>query len=82
MIKAILFGSIQPTNGTNTTIMSFMSDRFRNILFGMPIKNISLNESAYIVVKILENIKEPLPVIFKHDYLNMLRNLNYKLFKI
>jgi serine/threonine protein kinase len=66
----------------NTTIMNFMSDRFRNVLFGMPVRNISLNESAFIVVSILKKIKEPLPVIFKPVYLNMLRNLNYKLFKM
>ena len=62
--------------------MSFMSNKFINMLFSMPVRNISLNESAYIVVNILKHINEPLPVIFKHDYLNILRNLNYKLFKM
>jgi hypothetical protein len=66
----------------NTTIMSFMTDNFRKILFDMPTRVLSLNESALIVINILKTIKEPLPVIFKRDYLNILTNLNYKLFKI
>ena len=64
----------------NETLMNFMSSNFRTELFNMPIKNISLNESAYIVVELLSKLKEPLPLIFNKDYINSLKNLNYKLF--
>jgi len=64
----------------NDTLMNFMSSNFRSELFNMPVKNISLNESAYIVVELLNKLKEPLPLIFNHNYINSLKNLNYKLF--
>ena len=64
----------------NDTLMNFMSSNFRTSLFNMPIKNISLNESAYIVIELLNKLKEPLPLIFNHNYINSLKNLNYKLF--
>ena len=64
----------------NDTLMNFMSSNFRKELFNMPVKNISLNESAYIVVELLNKLKEPLPLIFNHNYINSLKNLNYKLF--
>ena len=64
----------------NDTLMNFMSSNFRTELFNMPVKNISLNESAYIVVELLSKLKEPLPLIFNHNYINSLKNLNYKLF--
>ncbi|MEK9977244.1 MAG: hypothetical protein VW689_05285, partial [Gammaproteobacteria bacterium] len=66
----------------NNTLMNFMSSNFRTELFNMPPKKISLNESAYIVVELLNKIKEPLPQIFNHNYINSLKNLNYKLFKL
>ena len=66
----------------NDTLMNFMSSSFRIELFNMAPKNISLNESAYIVVELLQKIKEPLPLIFNNDYINSLKNLNYKLFKL
>jgi len=66
----------------NDTLMNFMSSNFRKELFNMPVKNISLNESAYIVVELLNKLKEPLPLIFNHNYINSLKNLNYKLFDI
>jgi len=66
----------------NTTIMSFMSHNFKDTLFKISPKSIKKNDSLYIVIKILKHIKEPLPIIFNNDYLNMLRNLNYKLFKM
>ena len=66
----------------NNTIMNFMSSNFKTELFNMAPKNISLNESAYIVVEILHKIKEPLHLIFNNDYINSLKNLNYKLFKL
>ena len=68
----------------NDTLMNFMSSNFRKELFNMPVKNISLNESAYIVVELLNKLKEPLPLplIFNNNYINSLKNLNYKLFDI
>ena len=82
LIETELLRSYIIKHKINTNIMSFMSENFRDVLFKLPVKNISLNESAYIVVKILNYLKEPLPVIFKHNYLDMLKNLNYKLFKM
>ena len=66
----------------NDTLMNFMSSNFRKELFNMPVKNISFNESAYIVVELLNKLKEPLPLIFNNNYINSLKNLNYKLFDI
>ena len=65
----------------NATVISFMSPKFINALYSRPIKAISLNESAYIVVEILDKIKEPLPSVFSDYYVETLSALNYRLFR-
>jgi hypothetical protein len=82
LMETELFRNYIIKHKLNNIIMSFMSNKFRDILFKLPVKNIAEYESAYIVVKILNYLKEPLPIIFKHNYIDILKNLNYKLFKI
>ena len=65
----------------DTTILSFMSTKFKNYIFNRLPKTNSLNETSYIIVDILDKINEPLPRIFNNDYYTILKNLNYKLFK-
>lgn len=63
------------------TIMSFMSDKFRNYLFRLKPKNITMNHAAYITVNILSKIKESMPRVFTTKYLKTLDFLNLYLFE-
>ena len=61
--------------------MSFMSKRFISELYSKPAKEISLNESAFVAIEILDKIKEPMYGIFSYNYISRLESLNYKLFR-
>lgn len=64
------------------TIMSFMSDLFKQTLFSRKnTQNISIDYSALIAVNILHKINEPMNNIFTETYLKNLNILNYKLFR-
>jgi hypothetical protein len=63
------------------TILGFMSDNFKRELLSKSPRAISLNESAYIAVDILNKIKEPMLPVFNKNYINSLDILNYRLFK-
>ena len=64
------------------TIMSFMSDLFKETLFSRKnTQNISIDYSALIAVNILHKINEPMNNIFTDTYLKNLNILNYKLFR-
>jgi hypothetical protein len=63
------------------TILSFMSDKFKNIILSTKPKIININETVYIVGKILYKINEPMNNIFTKDYLKTLNILNYRLFR-
>ena len=65
----------------DSNIMSFMSKKFLEELYSKPAKEISLNESAFIVVEILDKIKEPMYSVFSANYISRLESLNYKLFR-
>ena len=66
----------------DTTILSFMSPKFKHYIFNrLPITQ-SLSETAYVIVDVLDKIKEPMYRIFYDDYYKILKNLNYKLFKL
>ena len=65
----------------DANIMSFMSKRFISELYSKPAKDISLNESAYIAIEILDKIKEPMDFVFSNNYISRLQSLNYKLFR-
>ena len=66
----------------DTTILSFMSPKFKHYIFNrLPITQ-SLSETAYVIVDVLDKIKEPMHRIFYDDYYKILKNLNYKLFKL
>jgi hypothetical protein len=65
----------------NVTIMSFMSPKFINALYSRPVKKISQNESAFIVVEILDEIKESMSSVFSDYYVETLSALNYRLFR-
>jgi len=65
----------------NSTIMSFMSKSFINELYSKPAKEISLNESAFVAVEILDKINEPMPSVFSDEYISRLKALNYRLFR-
>ena len=69
------------TKRFNVTIMSFMSPKFIDALFAMPAKEVSLNESAYIAINILDKIKQPMNSVFTDYYIETLSSLNYRLFK-
>ena len=56
----------------NTTLMNFMSNKFRENLFALSLNNITLNESAHILIKILNTIDEPMNTIFTNDYITSL----------
>ena len=58
----------------NTTLMNFMSTKFREHLFALSLNNITLNESAHILIKILHSIDEPMYTIFTKEYINSLNN--------
>ena len=63
------------------TILAFMSNNFKRELLTKSARTISLNESAYIVVEILNKLKEPIRPIFTDNYLKTLELLNYRLFR-
>jgi hypothetical protein len=63
------------------TILSFMSDNFKKELFAKSARTVSLNESAYIAVNILNTLKEPIQPIFTTNYIKTLNLLNYRLFR-
>ena len=65
----------------NVTIMSFMSPKFITALYAMSAKEISLNESAFIAIEILDKIKEPMYSVFSDYYVEKLSALNYRLFR-
>jgi hypothetical protein len=65
----------------DANIMSFMSKKFLEELYSKPAKEISLNESAFIAVEILDKIKEPMYSVFSSNYISRLESLNYKLFR-
>jgi hypothetical protein len=65
----------------DNNIMSFMSKRFISELYSKPAKEISLNESAFVAIEILDKIKEPMYGIFSYNYISRLESLNYKLFR-
>ena len=65
----------------DTNIMSFMSKAFLNELYSKPAKEISLNESAFVAVEILDKIKEPMCSVFSDNYISRLHALNYRLFR-
>ena len=65
----------------DANIMSFMSNRFITELYSKPAKEISLNESAYVAIEILDKIKEPMYNVFSVKYISRLESLNYKLFR-
>lgn len=69
------------TKKIDQTIMSFMSDRFKNELFKLPSRTKSLNESAFIAIDIFNKIREPLYKVFSPEYFKILNLLNYRLFK-
>ena len=50
-------------------------------LYLTPSKEISLNESVYMIVDILEKIKEPMTSVFSNNYIEKLKALNYRLFR-
>lgn len=58
------------------TIMSFMSDTFRNYLFRLKPKDITMNHAAYLAVDIFSKIKEPMPRVFTTKYIKTLDLLN------
>ena len=67
----------------DTIVLSFMSKQFKtNILNKLPKSKSSINETTYIIVDIFYKIKEPMYKVFTDDYFNLLKNLNYKLFKL
>ena len=65
----------------NVTIMSFMSPKFIDALFAIPAKEVSLNESAFIAIDILDKIKQPMNSVFTDYYVETLSSLNYRLFR-
>jgi len=66
----------------DTTILSFMSPKFKNYIFNRLPQTQSLSETAYVIVDVLDKIKEPMHRIFYEEYYKILKLLNYKLFKI
>jgi hypothetical protein len=71
------------------TIMSFMSSKFKDNLFLIKNKNKTKNSeyknneynNTQDLQDILNKVKEPLDIIFTNNYLNILKNVNYKLFR-
>ena len=63
------------------TIMSFMSNEFRNYFFGLEPRDISMNNAAYLAVDIFNKIKEPMPRVFTAKYIKTLDLLNLHLFE-
>lgn len=55
------------------TILKFMSNKFLENLFNIPVKNRSISESAYIAIKIFDHINEPMTRIFTDDYIEILQ---------
>ena len=68
-------------NKLDETIMSFMTDKFKARLFKTDISNIGINQSAFLVLDILEKIKEPMQRIFTTHYIKTLDLLNLYLFE-
>jgi len=66
----------------DTTILSFMSPKFKNYIFNKLPSSKSLSETVYIIVDVLDKINEPMNRIFCEDYYKTLKLLNYKLFKL
>jgi hypothetical protein len=67
------------SNKLDTTLLKFMSDSFRKTYFEKPANKITISESAYITIKILNEIKEPMYKIFNKKYINELQKLNLSL---
>ena len=64
------------------TILSFMSPKFKHYIFNRLAQNKSLSETTYVIIDILDKIKEPMERIFYEEYYKILKLLNYKLFKV
>ena len=70
------------------TVLNFMSSKFQkyllNTIFNKSYKDkmLSSSETSYLILDIFEKINEPMYKIFTDDYFNLLKNLNYKLFKL
>ena len=64
------------SNNLDNTLLKFMSDSFRKTYFNKPSNKITISESAYITIKILNEIKEPMNKIFNINYINNLKTLN------
>jgi len=69
-------------NKIDTTILSFMSPKFKHYIFNRLPQTKSLSETAYVIVDVLDKIKEPMNRIFYEEYYKILKLLNYKLFKL
>lgn len=63
------------------TILSFMTDKFKDRLFETNINNISMNNAAYLAVDIFSKIHEPMPRAFTTKYIKSLDILNLYLFE-
>jgi hypothetical protein len=63
------------------TIMSFMTDKFQDRLFNMNISDINMNHAGYLILDILDKIKEPIHNIFTKNYIKSLDLLNLYLFE-
>ena len=60
-----------------------MSEKFKyNLFTNTPAKHLKVSEALYIAVTILHKINEPMNPIFTNEYFKLLKNVNYKLFKI
>jgi hypothetical protein len=65
----------------DTTILSFMSKKFKEYIFNRLPKTKSLSETAYVIVDTFDKLNEPMTKIFTKDYFKILQNLNYHLFR-
>lgn len=59
----------------NSKFLLFMSPQFKKILGKIPFRTRTLNESAYIAIKIFHKINEPMKPIFTEEYINTLKLL-------
>ncbi len=67
------------------TLLNFMSIKFKNYIYKILDDNKRIHTSdsyiSYIIVDTFTKINEPMYKIFTDDYFNLLKNINYKLFK-
>ena len=81
LLDTITLREYMITKRLDGTILGFMSTAFKKTLFATTVKSMSVNEAAFLAIKILHSIKEPIGNIFTIQYLDRLSALNYKLFK-